>query len=285
MISLKQITDSIMKQILTSIIAVLFATTAAMAQTADIEVSYVALSPNFKNGNVDIKNQYILLANTKESRFFSPMTEYIDSLNSTPEGQAIWKEMTRSAFFGGKMDDMPRKDGKYYVVKSMSGNIIRYYDSAGLDKFYYEEIPEKWDWELSDSTRNILGYECIKASTGFHGRNWDVWFSPEIPVSNGPWKLGGLPGLILEASSEDGKYSFTADGIQQTAKPVGHIYLAEEYEKTDRKNFLKAQRAYIDNPLGKLNTQLEGAIRISTNSNEPLFAPAEVVDFIETDYR
>ena len=75
-----------MKQILTSII-VCFVAIAAIAQNkADIEVSYTAMSPNFKNGKVDVKNQYVLLANATESKFYSPITEYIDSLNSTPEG-------------------------------------------------------------------------------------------------------------------------------------------------------------------------------------------------------
>ncbi len=64
-----------------------FAAMTAMAQTkADIEVSYTAMSPNFKNGEVDVKNQYVLLANAKESKFFSPISEWVDSINSTPDG-------------------------------------------------------------------------------------------------------------------------------------------------------------------------------------------------------
>lgn len=267
------------------IIAFLLSASAAMAQTADIEVSYTAWGPNMENGEVDVKNQYVLLANTTDSRFYSPVTEYIDSLNSTPEGVAKWKEMTRAALMKGALEDIPSKDGSYYVVKSTEGNTLRYYDSAGLDKFYYDETPEEWSWEISDSTKNILGYECVRATTAYHGRQWTVWFSPEIPVPTGPWKLGGLPGLILEASTDDGKYSFTATGIRQTAKPLGTVYLADDYEKTDRISFLKSKRDFLDNPVGKLNVQLGGGIKITSNSDEPVFAPAEVVDLIETDYR
>lgn len=130
-----------------------------------------------------------------------------------------------------------------------------------------------------------MGYECVKAYTDFHGRKWSVWFTTDIPVSNGPWKFGGLPGLILEASSDDGKYSFFANGIQQTSKPIGPVYLAEKYEKTDRKNFLKAKRAFLDNPLGSINAQFGGDIKISENSGDQIFASSDVVDLIETDYR
>lgn len=259
---------------------------AAMARTADIEVSYTALSPNFKNGEVDVTNQYVLLANTSESRFYSPVTEYIDSLNSTPEGAAKWKEMTRAAVMNGDFDKIPRKDGSYYIVKSAASATLRYYDTAGIDRYFYDETPGEWDWEISDSTKTVLGYECVKASTDFHGRKWTAWFSPEIPVSDGPWKLAGLPGLILEASTADGKYIFTATGIRQTQKPIGHVYLADGYEKTDRKSFLKAKRDFLDNPMGSLNAQLGGDLKIiSSDSGEPMFASADVVDLIETDYR
>ena len=66
------------------------------------------------------------------------MTEYVDSLNSTPEGKAKLNEMTRNAYMGGKLDDIPRSDGSYYVVKSGKANKYRYYDNSGLEKYVYE---------------------------------------------------------------------------------------------------------------------------------------------------
>ncbi|MDE6575006.1 MAG: GLPGLI family protein [Muribaculaceae bacterium] len=271
-----------MKKMLTPIV-VGFVALASSAQTADIEVSYTAMSPNFKNGNVDVKNQYILLAGAAESKFFSPITEYIDSLNSTPEGVAKYREMSRSAALKGDWDNVPRRDGSYYVLKSIGSNTLKYYDISGVDKYFYEDRIDDLNWEVSDSTKIILGYECIKASADFHGRKWNAWFSPEIPVANGPWKLGGLPGLILEASTDDANYSFMATGIQQSAKPIGAIYLADEYEKTDRIKYLKAKRAFIDNPIGSLNAQFGEKIKIT--SNNPVFQASDKVDLIETDYR
>lgn len=54
--------------------------------------------------------------------------------------------------------------------------------------------------EIADSTKNILGYDCVMATAHYHGRDWTAWFTPDIPLPEGPWKLTGLPGLILEAS-------------------------------------------------------------------------------------
>ena len=267
-----------------------FTSIVTSAQKADIEVSYIAHTPNFRDGKTDLTNQYILLANGSTSKFFSPMTEYIDSLNSTPEGKAKYQEMTKNAYLGGKLDQLPRKDGSYYILKSLDENIIRYYDNAGLDKFFYEETPEEWHWEIGDATKNILGYECVEATTNFHGRKWTVWFTPEIPVHNGPWKFDGLPGLILEAIADGNQYQFVTTGVQQTNKNIGIVYLADEYEKSSRKDFLKAKRTFIDNPLGKINAAFGGDNTKVINedgseTNGQIYVQASVVDFIETDYR
>ena len=277
-----------MKHLLSILTVCLVAIASSAQNKADIEVSYTEHSPNLRNGKDDVTHQYILLANADESKFYSPITEYIDSLNSTPEGQAKYKEMTRGAFMSGKLDDMPRKDGDYYVTVSRKDNKLTYYDKAGLDSYLYEEELPEWNWEISDSTKTLLGYECIKATTDFHGRKWTAWVAPEIPLNAGPWKLAGLPGLILEATAEGGQYSFIADGIQQTSKEIIPIYLTNEYEKTDRISFLKAKRNFLDNPLGQINAQFGGGISISktdSDNNDPIFASSSVVDLIETDYK
>lgn len=110
-------------------------------------------------------------------------------------------------------------------------------------------------------------------------------------MQNGPWKFDGLPGLILEASAEGNQYSFIATGIQQTDKIITPMYLADEYEKTTRLDFLKSKRSFLDNTLSRLNAQL-GDISITKvedeNGNEisgSIFASRETVDFIETDYK
>lgn len=275
-----------MKKIITSI-ALCFAT-AASAQIANIEVSYVAHHPNMRDGKTDLTNQYVLLTNTTESKFYSPITEYIDSLNSTPEGKAKLKVMSRAALSSGNFDGIPKPDGTIYVVKSFTNNKLRHYDIAGLEKYVYEEPMTQWNWGISDSTTVVLGYECIMAVTDFHGRKWTAWFAPEIPVKNGPWKLDGLNGLILKAESEGGQYSFIATGIQQTNKTISPVYLASEYDRTKRINYLKAKRSFMDNPLGKINAQFGNAGEtISTDNGDDLkdlYVPASVADFIETDY-
>lgn len=257
---------------------------AANAQhKAEIEVSYTAISPNMRTGKLgDSTHQYILLANSSESKFYSPRTEQIDSICSTQEGEAKFNEMQRAAFFGGNSDNIPHRDGMMYVVKSTETNTMKVYDGAGTEQYVVEEPIENIEWTLvEDSTKNVLGYDCIMATADFHGRKWTVWFTPEVPLQAGPRKLDGLPGLILEADADNGVYSFVATGIQNTDHLILPVYLADRYEKITRKDFLKAKRAFLDNSLGQINAKYgsSGVVR-----GDFKFADASVVDLIETDY-
>ena len=54
-------------------------------------------------------------------------------------------------------------------------------------------------WKIKDEYKNVSGFKCRKATGSFRGRDYTAWFAPEIPVPYGPWKLFGLPGLIVAA--------------------------------------------------------------------------------------
>ncbi len=274
-----------MKRIITSILACL-ATISVLAQKADIEVSYDVRS-FFANG-VEKNSKYHLLANSTLSKFFNPQSEEIDSISSTPEGLANFKK-TQMAVFKAMVDrghiitdKLPRKKEKVYVIKTDQDSTLTVYDMLQNDHVYYTEPFSEMVWEIGDSTKNILGYECIQATTDYHGRVWTVWFTPEIPIQDGPWKFRGLPGLILEATTGDG-IGFFADGIKQTDKKIGKVYGSEKYEKVNRKDILRARRAMVDNPMGALAASgLPEAVKIEPNA---LNKKSESFDFIETDYR
>lgn len=274
-----------MKNILTSII-MCFTAIAAIAQNkADIEVSYSEVS--FYENGVERGNTYHLLANTVKSKFFNPGTEEIDSLTSSPEGLASFKKAQEAAMQAmiaqGSIDmnKLPRKKETLYVVKSVADSTMVVYDMIGTDEsVYYTEPYSEMIWEIGDNTKTVLGYECIQADTDYHGRHWTVWFTPDIPIQDGPWKFHGLPGLILEARTNEGRYGYIADGLEDSGKVIKGIYGADKYEKRDRKVILREKRAMIDNPIGYFNAK---GINVKISS-ETLSKESKGDDFIETDY-
>jgi len=90
-------------------------------------------------------------------------------------------------------------------------------------------------WQLINEKKQIGKYICQKATTNFSGRDWVVWFTAELPYSFGPWKLHGLPGLIVEAADSENKYSFILKAVQMPEKPVySQIYLLKNENKINK---------------------------------------------------
>ena len=75
-------------------------------------------------------------------------------------------------------------------------------------------------WTLNDNTLTVAGYLCKTAVCQLHGRKWTVCYAEDIPTTAGPWKLCGLPGLIVEAVSDDGIHRFTLTDLQHATAPI-----------------------------------------------------------------
>ena len=119
-----------------------------------------------------------------------------------------------------------------------------YIDEVLSEKFRIEEPMEQPKWEIvADSTKKILNYDCQMARTTFKGRQWTAWFAADIPLDNGPWKLCGLPGLILRASDAQQQYIFDCVGMKQTDGTADLLYNLkfDEYTKSTMKEFKEVQ--------------------------------------------
>ena len=167
----------------------------------------------------------------------------------------------------------------YILIYNTNGE-TEVFDGQMAMMFTYKEPYETQNWEIEDSAKTILGYECVMATADYHGRKWTAWFAPEIPIQDGPWKLSGLPGLILEASEGDGQHQFTATGIQATQQDITPVLSKDLYEKTDRISMLKALRKFEENPVAGLSVSL--GVKITVKDDVKF---DKSLDFLETDYR
>lgn len=103
------------------------------------------------------------------------------------------------------------------------------------NSYYIESIPTQ-EWEIENETLEIAGYNCQKARCYFRGRNYTAWFTLDIPMDHGPWKFGGLPGLILKVYDDNQKFIFECVGIEQPQEPYSIILLNNycSYRRTTR---------------------------------------------------
>ena len=171
---------------------------------------------------------------------------------------------------------------RLYVTKDFAKSVSTTYDQAGMGECgYYDEPFSEIDWVINeDSTKIILDYQCIMATTDYHGRKWAVWFTPEIPMQDGPWKFCGLPGLIMEASEPSGQHSFTVTGIEISTQPIFPIFNTE-YEKMERKDMLRALRHYRENS----NAMFKAATGTELGGvDAPVTEETQKYDYLETDY-
>ena len=118
-------------------------------------------------------------------------------------------------------------------------------------KFLYSEDIPTIDWQIHEDTLTVSGYVCQKAVTRFRGRDYVAWFALDFPVSNGPWKFGGLPGLILKVYDSLGHYTFECVGIKQPKNtfPIYGNNLSGYSRSANREDFLKLEREMHEKPV------------------------------------
>lgn len=225
------------------------------AQKAQIKASYDYHF--FDPCGIEKHHDYILLAGTDCSKFYNEHTQWVDSMRCTDKGNQ-WYNQT-SMIVMGQVMGKPRDEVEAILESSGVGQPVTTYIVKGKGKFkvwdmvyheyrkYTEDIEER-DWSITeDSVKTVLGYDCLLATANYHGRQWKVWFTPDIPINAGPWKLLGLPGLIMEAVDSTGQHHFTITGIESVNMDIPKIYEPIDYEKTTRKEFLQLCRYRYDN--------------------------------------
>ena len=107
-------------------------------------------------------------------------------------------------------------------------------------------------WTLTDDTLTVGGYLCQQATATHRGVAWTVCYTEEIPSSAGPWRLRGLPGLIVKAESEAHTFCLT-----ELRKEASSITAPEHRPDVQRMKYAKllkhrneiyGNRQYAKNP-------------------------------------
>jgi len=254
-----------------------------------IDAAYLKCSYEYKwefdtLSHKDVRNDILYLQIGKHaSKCFSYYTYQCDSLRAAPNGDKEWRRLFFAAMKkeGDIPESFPHHRMTTCVYKSHPTGKVTVTDFLMGDYYAYEEEMNSQSWDIEDSVKTIMGHECQKAVSNFRGRQWTAWFASDIPVSDGPWKFTGLPGLIMEVYDHNRQQYFVINGLQKISnEPIQFVIYNKKFKKlikTDRLNFLKSESNYLHNQ-SSIN---EAATGISLGSGTGTIH----YDLIERDYK
>lgn len=139
----------------------------------------------------------------------------------------------------------------YKIFKEMEEKQFHYITAFGVKRASYKEELPSFNWHLDETEEmTIAGYLCKKATTSFAGRDYIAWYTPDITLSNGPYKFYGLPGLILSIYDTNKHHVFTATSVVKQSQTLelkkwGGLFLQTFDTKAE---FLVYSQTLKDNP-------------------------------------
>lgn len=251
-----------MKQLF--LLIAMFVTTAAWAQETCSRIIDKATHVDTARFNVNYTLKY---------KFHPDIRDYYEDVRIVQIGKRCIKDYSDIInHFDSLATEQVRRGAKSY--SNVSGNpwpleIIRPIrgDKADLKYrlstsafFVYSDSVPSLEWNFSDETTgSILGYECRKATTEFAGRSYTAWFTTEIPLPFGPYKFGGLPGLILKLEDAEKQFIWEAVGFERANSPVmEYTYRDGNDKQCSAAEVEKTLVRYFKSPVGFMISEMGG---------------------------
>lgn len=219
-------------------------------------VYQVTMKPDAEN-KTDIKTENAYLdISPEKSVFYSENRIKRDSIMQ----RAFQGGGGRASINRDQMESL-RTNISYSIEKDKTNQKTYFKDRIGRDIYSYEE-DRPLNWKIESETRKIGDYKVQKAETDFGGRKWTAWFTTDLPYQDGPYKFGGLPGLIVKVEDDKGDYSFdlmknykiaefpTLNQFGNTLKVKRTDYVKQQQKfKTDPMSFMSQSAGGISAPM------------------------------------
>lgn len=144
--------------------------------------------------------------------------------------------------------EKPHSD-KYRIIKDFGNGQSKMVSIYGMTPQHLEQ-PLKQDWQLTTVQQTVAGMRCYQATTCYGGRNYVAWYSPDIPISDGPYVFAGLPGLIIKISDEQNWYSFTLKrlNLEPHERFWNEYFILDASASVSREVFVRTMQERKDNP-------------------------------------
>jgi GLPGLI family protein len=175
-----------------------------------------------------------------------------------------------------------QREGSLYIVDTNSyrittnketNNLIEKKGMVFSKSIYYvkESIPEI-KWNIKKDKKNVNGFNCNLAEGFFRGRFYSVWFTTSYPFTFGPWKLHGLPGMVVEASDIERKVIFRLSKISLPYKELMFEFDSTTSKQISLKEYIQkldlAQTNFEKLMSSKTDRDLEVSVKIKVDALE-----------------
>jgi len=206
-----------------------------------------------------VTEKMILRLGQNSSRYSS----YTLESNLRKQSNGRWTEMSGGAIKRGGGGGVAIAFGPGVTEESLfqhikENKLNKIAAAGGIDYLVEAPLP-KIDWKITKETRKIDAYSCQKAVGNYAGRSYTAWFTTDLPFRNGPWKLSGLPGLILEATDAKNEVSFLFKEISRDSTSDNTGTTIKKLVQADEKEFDRVYQAYQTDPIGTRRSQMPGA--------------------------
>lgn len=156
-------------------------------------------------------------------------------------------------------------------INTTEGQLYKYPNENSLvststigDKMYVVASPlPEIDWEIGEASKRIGDYTCQQATGTYGGRTYTAWFTTDLPFQNGPWKLSGLPGLILEATDTKKEVAFLFKEVSRDSTITYINQISMEAIKTSEKSLSRLKEEYQKDPETLVKSQFQRPVNVT----------------------
>jgi GLPGLI family protein len=189
----------------------------------------------------------MLLVGDSTSLFFSKNAFVRDSIMASFKSDKADISQMMAA-----MKSAPKSIFSYEIIKRSNSQKVTYQEKVFMDKLAYEEDLPAVKWNITNETATKADYPCQKATTTYGGRDYEAWFSFQIPIQDGPYKFSGLPGLIVDMYDSEDQYHFTLAGLEKAT--LGEIEVSEKnLLNVSKSKFTEMKTDFTENPFKMIN--------------------------------